>query len=1359
LSGSSVTPRIAPPRLNFHLPPEPAHLRRARERIRDYLGQYCAERQVIDDVVLCVEEACTNAIRHSGALDDIEIALQFSGKRLVALVKDRGRGFDIARFDPKRTLDLTSDHGRGLFIVAALMDSLQLRCDGGLEVRMVRRAEPRFDVVPLDSGLGAPRASSGAGHSEARTRALLEEIDEAFVALDWEYRYIYVNEPACRLLDRSLDELLGRRLFALFPKLRGSDLERAFRAAMELGSSTAMEWRSPVIGAWVETRVYPTASGVIAYFHDIGDRKRKEEERDQYLAALRDSEQRLRSHVENTPMAVLEWDAQFVVTRWSGEAERMFGWTEAETVGKPITDLNMIYEADIPTVEATMARLTDGVSRRVVSANRNVTKDGRVIDCTWYNSVLLDAGGTMSSVMSLVSDETVRKRADEERRRLLGESQAQAKELQLQSEEAQVQNRELLSQRATIVRESELRAGLNAIGALLYSTLEVDEVMRRALGEAVHTLAIDAAAIELNEGDTWPVGFADGLSVEVLGRPLTGVPVIARFVALAGEALVLDDAAGHETVGPLAARYGIHSLMAVPLVAREQTLGVLLLVERRAARHFEPAEVDFARGLGTSVGLALENARRFEAEVEAERQARQELESTSLLLETSNAVASWTDLDQMLESLADLLVRSTDHSRVVLELWDEELQDIEIAVSRGTGTTPMLRFEFDDISDAVREVITTKKTAVIDYAQIGLPGPLKQYLGQHAFLLLLVVPIVYRDRFIGLIMVDQPGERRPFSPREIGLVEAIAAQAGAAIENARLLARETEAARFEQSATWNRATRLVRRLRAHPWGVLAAGVLIESAILLALNAEDDTRHILGVPGSAIALAAVVAGALAGPLVGALVAAAGGGVFFATVAGFGSRSSVSTTAISTAIWLVAGLVAGFLAKGLREQTERRRAASVALARAEAARETQLAEQSHIEELATGLQAQTDALAERADLAEALNAINGVVHSTLDFDDIMGRALAQGVAALHTDAGTIVLREKDSWVVTYQQGLSAEEVGRRLSVEQAPIASRVAATAQPLAVTDLTTEPQLNVGFPRDHGLVALLAVPLMVRQEVIGGLVFWERGPRPFSETEVDFARQLGATVSLSVDNAHLYLDQQRIAITLQENFIHPLPTVAGLELGMVAQAATAPELVGGDFSDVFLLDDTHVVVLIGDVAGKGVRAAGHTETVRSTVRALAAVDSSPAFILGKTNELFLRFEPDEPLVTAFLAVLNPRTGHLNYASAGHLPPVHLGAFLSGLLDVVFGPPLGSFEHEYANAYAMLTLEDYLVLYTDGLTEARHDGELFGEQRLLEAVSGLRGRSAQEVAEGLRDAALAFAGRLHDDLQVVVLRLA
>ena len=143
----------------------------------------------------------------------------------------------------------------------------------------------------------------------------------------------------------------------------------------------------------------------LAMHTDITERKRAE-------AALRESEERLRHHLENTPLAVVEWNAGFVVTRWAGEAEAMFGWSAAETVGRPIMELALIHEEDIPVVESTMAQLTDGRSPRRRRHNRNITKDGRTIDCTWFNSVLMDEQNRMTSVMSLVQDNTERKRTE-----------------------------------------------------------------------------------------------------------------------------------------------------------------------------------------------------------------------------------------------------------------------------------------------------------------------------------------------------------------------------------------------------------------------------------------------------------------------------------------------------------------------------------------------------------------------------------------------------------------------------------------------------------------------------------------------------------------------------------------------------------------------------------------------------------------------------------------------------------------------------------------------------------------------------------------------------------------------------------
>jgi PAS domain S-box-containing protein len=121
---------------------------------------------------------------------------------------------------------------------------------------------------------------------------------------------------------------------------------------------------------------------------------------------LRERERRLKSHIENSPLAVVEWGQDFIVTQWSGEAERIFGWTRKEVIGLGIDKLNMIFEEDIPVVEKTMARLTSGKEMKVVSENRNYTKKREIRNCIWYNSVLNDEKGQMSSVMSLVEDVT-----------------------------------------------------------------------------------------------------------------------------------------------------------------------------------------------------------------------------------------------------------------------------------------------------------------------------------------------------------------------------------------------------------------------------------------------------------------------------------------------------------------------------------------------------------------------------------------------------------------------------------------------------------------------------------------------------------------------------------------------------------------------------------------------------------------------------------------------------------------------------------------------------------------------------------------------------------------------------------------
>jgi phosphoserine phosphatase RsbU/P len=180
--------------------------------------------------------------------------------------------------------------------------------------------------------------------------------------------------------------------------------------------------------------------------------------------------------------------------------------------------------------------------------------------------------------------------------------------------------------------------------------------------------------------------------------------------------------------------------------------------------------------------------------------------------------------------------------------------------------------------------------------------------------------------------------------------------------------------------------------------------------------------------------------------------------------------------------------------------------------------------------------------------------------------------------------------------------------------------------------------------------------------------------------------------------------------------------------------------------------------VIGDVAGKGVAAAGMTETVRSMVRAFASIDPTPAFVLRKTGQLLLAEETDEHFyVTALLAIVDQASGDVQFGSAGHPGPVHLSGTSARVVDPRYGPPLGTFASEYTSAGLQLAPGESLVLYTDGVTEARRAGRIFGQARLVDSVRGLSGETPQSLAEGVAKAAGDFSSQLMDDLEVLVIR--
>ena len=236
--------------------------------------------------------------------------------------------------------------------------------------------------------------------------------------------------------------------------------------------------------------------------------------------------------------------------------------------------------------------------------------------------------------------------------------------------------------------------------------------------------------------------------------------------------------------------------------------------------------------------------------------------------------------------------------------------------------------------------------------------------------------------------------------------------------------------------------------------------------------------------------------------------------------------------------------------------------------------------------------------------------------------------------------------------------------------------------------------------------------------------------------------------------------QRYLADTLQKALIPNFPErTGGLLIGRAYAGAFAEDYMGGDFFDVFYPNAEQVSIAVGDVSGKGVTAAVLTALVRYTLRAYGYEDASPKRLIEKLNDVVAsEVSPDE-FATVFYGLWDVKLHSLGFVNAGHEPPLYLASSESEAKELpLSGLPVGAVSGALYREHSLrLSSGDRLLLYTDGVTEARGDKDFFGVPALKDFFAANRRASPGEFTAQLMDHLRSYSnGHLRDDVAILLI---
>lgn len=873
------------------------------------------------------------------------------------------------------------------------------------------------------------------------------------------------------------------------------------------------------------------------------------------------------------------------------------------------------------------------------------------------------------------------------------------------------------------------------------------ERLRNILAGAVESLQLKGASLYLlNQARD---AMHQRVWVDSTGREKT----LSQQQVAVGQNQSLSEALNSELEQP------VHQLPAssasVELRVQDKPIG-LLSVEDHEGTPPGTTNMESLRAFASQAAFAIEAAHaaaRWQHEAHHER----------TLFEVSRAISSALDPNQVLDMVARLMARGVGSDASAVYVLEADLHQFKRRAF--FGISPQTRSDYDRIpissDDPVVVALTRNRSVEVGpAADAALARDFAAAIDGRKGV---AVPVLSKGNLNAVAVVALKESITLADHDDVELLAAIAGQAAVAIENATLYDAQNRAvtelaALYAVSQALAASPTLNDRLNVVAQSIMAVSGVSRCGVFLIENAQARGHVIVGVPEEDLHRFQQLRLGLSERET-AMMAAIKEGRPTVISAAAGKRDGYMAEHWGIRRMLAVPLIYEGRTVGLAAADEPYQeanftpgvlkvAAAIGEQAALAVQTARLFEQTrqHAEELGV--------------LFEAGQALS----SEMELDEVLDR-LQQQVRRLNvtTSALVVVPRWDGKFVISRDSG--AWEVVRGPSsltqpVEQ--IAVRALETDEPdvhsrIPVRNNPRYPRL-LEMEEDHA--NLLCIPLRQRGQTVGVMAVMAPASHDFTTAEVRLVGSLASLAASAVSRAQLYERERRIAETFQRSFLPDVPEeFNGYRIAHQYAAALEEAHVGGDFYDVFALDETRLALVMGDVSGKGLNAAVHTAMAKYLLRAYIFEQTEPETVLSRVNNALCRYTPGNMFITLFLGILDTANGVVTYANAGHELPLLWSSDVARFRTLACtGPALGFLPNcTYIREEMPFSDGDRLILYTDGITEARNEQGFFEIEGIRRSAGAVINHEPAAIAEAVETAAREHAGgRLSDDVALVVL---